>query len=131
VQALYRKGQLSEQDAKDIVANGKKTSLQARFERLGMKDALSIYDPGTSKEKAGLAPSLMKKRTAFLRDMYKTHSYQKIQTKRDDSPFAHVRSATAISDYKWRLKRLAPNSARAQTASAIVELRPITFIFSV
>jgi hypothetical protein len=45
-----------------------------------MKDALSVYDAGTSKEKAGLAPSLMKKRTAFLRDMYKTHSYQEIHT---------------------------------------------------
>jgi len=80
VQALYRKGQLSEQDAKDIIANGKKTSLQARFERLPMKDALSVYNAGTPKEKAELVPALMKKRAAFLKDMYKTHSYAEIQS---------------------------------------------------
>jgi hypothetical protein len=80
VQALYRKGQLSELDAKNIVANSKKTALQARFERLGMKDALQVYDVATSREKAELTPALMKKRAAFLKDMYKTHSYQEIQS---------------------------------------------------
>jgi hypothetical protein len=80
VKALYRQGKLSEQDANSIVANGKKTALQARFERLPMKDALQVYDVATSKEKAELAPSLMKKRAAFLKDMYKTHSYQEIQS---------------------------------------------------
>jgi hypothetical protein len=69
---LYRKGQLSEQDAKNIVNNSKKTALQARFERLPMKDALAVYDVATSKEKAELTPALMKKRAAFLKDMYKT-----------------------------------------------------------
>jgi hypothetical protein len=80
IQALYRKGQLSEQDANDIVANAKKTSLQVRFERLPMKNALQVYDVATSKEKAELAPSLMKKRATFLKEMYKTHSYQEIQS---------------------------------------------------
>jgi hypothetical protein len=32
------------------------------------------------KKKAELAPALMKKRAAFLKDMYKTHSYQEIQS---------------------------------------------------
>jgi hypothetical protein len=75
-----REGQLSEQNANSIVANAKKTALQARFERLPMKNALQVYDVATSKEKAELTPALMKKRAAFLRDMYKTHSYQEIQT---------------------------------------------------
>jgi hypothetical protein len=44
--------------------------LQARFERLPMKDALAVYDVATSKEKTELTPALMKKRAAFLKDMY-------------------------------------------------------------
>jgi hypothetical protein len=79
VQALYRKGQLSEQDAKSIVANAKKTALQVRFERLPIKDALQVYDVATSKKKAELTPALMKKRAAFLKDMYKTHSANDIK----------------------------------------------------
>jgi len=45
-----------------------------------MKDALSVYDAGTLKEQAELTPALMKKRAAFLRDMYKNHSYQEIKS---------------------------------------------------
>jgi hypothetical protein len=55
VMGLFRKGQLLEQDAKNIIGNGKRISLQARFERLPMKDALQVYDVVTSKEKAELA----------------------------------------------------------------------------
>ena len=47
---------------------------------IGRKDALSVYDIVTSKEQVELTLALMKKRAAFLRDMYKTHSYQKIQS---------------------------------------------------
>jgi hypothetical protein len=43
---------------------------------VGTKDAL---DAGTSKEQAESASALMKKRAAFHRDMYKTHSQQEIQ----------------------------------------------------
>jgi hypothetical protein len=55
------------------------TSLQARFERLPIKDTPSVYDVATSKEKAELTPALLKKRATFLKDLYKTHSYQQIQ----------------------------------------------------
>jgi hypothetical protein len=47
---------------------------------VGTKDALSVYDIATSKEQAELTLALMKKRAAFHRDMYKTHSYSEIQT---------------------------------------------------
>jgi hypothetical protein len=80
VMGLYRKGQLSEQDENNIVNNAKKTSLHARFERLPMKGALQVYDVVTTKEKAEFAPSLMKKRATFLKEMYKTHSYNEITT---------------------------------------------------
>jgi len=45
-----------------------------------MKNALRVYDIATSEEDAELTPALMEKRAAFLRDMYKTHSYQEIQS---------------------------------------------------
>jgi hypothetical protein len=44
-------GRISDQDAKSIIAYGKQSSLQARFERLPMEDALRVYDVATPKEK--------------------------------------------------------------------------------
>jgi len=44
------------------------------------EEALSVYDMAASQEQAELVPALMKKRAAFLKNMYKTHVYAEIQT---------------------------------------------------
>jgi hypothetical protein len=96
VQAFYRKGQLSQQAAMDIVANGKEKSLEARFERLGMKDALSAY--GHHVQRASRLATGADEETCSVPERYVQHPFVFGNTNGpDDSQALDVRSATAIS----------------------------------
>jgi hypothetical protein len=64
------------------------------------EEALSVYDMAASQEQAELVPALMKKRAAFLREMYKTHSYSEIQS----DPMIR-RLMTFGSSPEWKLEK--------------------------
>jgi len=77
------------------------------------EEALSVYDMAASQEQAELVPALMKKRAAFLREMYKTHSYSEIQSEPDDSALNDVRFVARMETREGQFELKYPYGSHA------------------